>query len=65
MTTIHVKGMSCDHCSQAVTKALSAIPGVSDVKVNLADGEVRFEEASPVDAETVRQAIERIGFEVA
>ena len=35
MPTLTVKGMSCNHCKQAVTKALEAIPGVSDVSVDL------------------------------
>lgn len=65
MTTIHVKGMSCNHCSQAVSKALEALPGISDVRVNLDSGEVSFKESSPVSMDEVRQAIDRIGFEVA
>mgnify|MGYP002555511504 CR=1 FL=1 len=30
MPTLTVKGMSCNHCKQAVTQALEALPGVSD-----------------------------------
>lgn len=28
-TTLNIDGMSCGHCVQAVTKALSAVPGVT------------------------------------
>ena len=35
MPTLTVKGMSCNHCKQAVTQALEALPGVSDVNVDL------------------------------
>ena len=40
---ITVKGMSCGHCAAAVTKALGALPGVSQVQVDLATGRVTFE----------------------
>ncbi len=65
MTTIHVKGMSCKHCSQAVSKALSEIPGISEVNVDLSAGVATFTEDTPVNMDDVRAAIERIGFEVA
>ncbi|EPR42817.1 Heavy metal transport/detoxification protein [Desulfovibrio sp. X2] len=64
MRTIKVKGMSCQHCVASVTEALSKIPGVSQVKVDLASGTATFAEASPVSAATLTQAIEGIGFEV-
>lgn len=65
MTTIHIKGMSCQHCSQAVSRALNEIPGISEVKVDLSAGVATFTESSPVSMDDVRAAIERIGFEVA
>ncbi|MGB5233404.1 MAG: cation transporter, partial [Desulfoprunum sp.] len=34
MATIKIKGMSCQHCVAAVTKALSELPGISNVKVD-------------------------------
>ena len=64
MTTIKVKGMSCKHCEASVTKALSEINGITDVRVDLEKGEATFNEATPVAAETIRNAISRIGFEV-
>ena len=33
--SIQVEGMSCEHCVQAITKALRALPGVADVAVDL------------------------------
>jgi len=64
MTTIKVKGMSCQHCVASVTKALSEIEGVTDVQVNLEKGEATFNEQSPVPEQTIKDAITRIGFEV-
>jgi len=64
MSTIKIKGMSCQHCVASVTKALSAIAGISDVKVSLERGEASFSESSPVSRETIKDAITKIGFEV-
>ena len=33
---LNVEGMMCEHCSARVEKALSAVPGVTKVKVDLA-----------------------------
>jgi copper chaperone len=64
MKVIRVKGMSCNHCVMAVTKALNEIHGVENVKVDLAKGEVAFEEKSPIDMEIVRERIRKAGYEV-
>jgi len=64
MSTIKIKGMSCQHCVSSVTTALSAIAGISDVKVSLEKGEATFTERSPVPKETIKDAITKIGFEV-
>jgi len=62
--TIKVKGMSCQHCVMSVTKALSAIEGITDVQVSLEKGEATFNEKSPVPDQTIKDAITKIGFEV-
>jgi copper chaperone len=64
MSTIKIKGMSCQHCVASVTKALSGIAGISDVKVSLEKGEATFTESSPVPGQTIKDAITKIGFEV-
>ncbi len=63
MPTLTVKGMSCNHCKQAVTKALEAIPGVSDVSVDLEKGEASWTESRPVDIAGVKKAVNTLGFE--
>ena len=62
--TIKVKGMSCQHCVASVTKVLSGIQGITDVKVSLEKGEATFKEESPVPAQTIKDAITKIGFEL-
>ena len=62
MTTISIKGMSCQHCVASTKSALEKVPGVSNVKVDLEKGEASFD--GEVDKETVKKAIIGIGFEV-
>ena len=64
MTTIKIKGMSCNHCVIAVNKALNAVDGVANVKVSLVAGEAAFEEKKPVDMAVVKEKIKKAGFEV-
>ena len=64
MKTIKIKGMSCNHCVMAVTKALNGIEGIKDVKVDLEKGEATFDETKPVDMEIISEQIERAGYEV-
>lgn len=64
MPTIKISGMSCGHCTAAVTKALQAIDGVSEVNVDLEKKEASYSENKPVSLETIRAAITKIGFEV-
>lgn len=64
MSTIKIKGMSCNHCVMAVQKALSAIDGVRNVKVDLQKGEATFDEATPVDMNTLREVVTKAGYQV-
>lgn len=61
--TISIEGMHCQHCSAAVTKALEALPGTSNVTVNLEKGQAQLEAGANSDA-ALREAIEDIGFDV-
>ncbi len=64
MTTINIKGMSCQHCVMAVQKALNGIEGIQDVVVDLAANQATFETVQPVDMEVVKERIKKAGFEV-
>jgi copper chaperone len=64
MTTIKIKGMTCNHCVMAVNKALNEIEGIKDIKVDLQKGEATFEEAKTVDMNMVRERIKKAGYEV-
>ena len=64
MPAITVTGMSCQHCVSAVTKALEAIDGISDVTIDLLSGKVEWKESIPVPMETIEGAVTGIGFEI-
>ena len=65
MPTVKITGMRCGHCVASVTKALEKIEGVSNVSVDLDKGEAAFQEEKEVAIATIKDAIEKIGFEVA
>ena len=65
MKTIKIKGMSCNHCVMAVTKALKEIDGISNVKVDLQKAEATFDEVKPVDMEIVKERIRKAGYDIA
>ena len=64
MTTIKIKGMSCNHCVRAVTRALEAIGAIKNVKVDLKRGEASFDETGPVDMEKIREQIKKAGYDI-
>jgi copper chaperone len=64
-STFTVKGMTCSHCVQSVTQELSALPGVTDVQVDLASGGVTVASDAPLSDEAVRAAVDEAGYELA
>jgi copper chaperone len=65
MATIKIKGMSCNHCVMAVTKALKEIDGIKNVSVDLKGGIATFDQEERVDMDVVRERIRKAGFDVA
>ncbi len=59
---VEIEGMSCEHCAKVVKEALSRLPGVEAVEVELQAGEARL--AGSPDPEAVRQAVEEAGYRV-
>ncbi|WP_028646739.1 heavy-metal-associated domain-containing protein [Nocardiopsis sp. CNT312] len=60
----NVEGMSCGHCVGAVTEEVTAVPGVTGVEVDLETGRVTVTGDGPVDADSVRSAIDEAGYGV-
>jgi copper chaperone len=59
-----VKGMTCGHCVSSVSTEVGAIPGVSEVSVDLAAGQVTVLSAEPLDVQVVRAAVDEAGYEL-
>lgn len=64
MGVLKVKGMSCQHCVMAVTKALNQLDGIQNVQVDLEKGEVRFNNTKSVASDRIEKAISDAGYEV-
>ena len=63
-TLLKVKGMSCQHCVMSVTKALGQLEGIKNIQVDLAKGEVRFDNTQEVASNRIEKAIAEAGYEV-
>lgn len=59
-----VPGMTCEHCTRAVSAEVSAVQGVSEVQVDLA-GKLVTVTGEDLDDRALRDAIEEAGYEVA
>lgn len=67
-TTYSVSGMTCAHCTSAVTEELSKLVGVRDVKIDLVAGgtsAVHVTSESGLDETAVREAVDEAGYELA
>lgn len=63
--TLHVEGMSCGHCENAVKKAVGALNGVGSVAVDLEEKTVMVEfDTEKVSVDTIRDTIEDQGYDV-
>lgn len=64
-TVLHVEGMSCEHCVKAVTKAVTALDGVSGVQVDLQGKTVTVEhDPEAATLAQMKEAIEDQGYDV-
>lgn len=62
--TLHVRGMSCDHCVKAIEEALGSLPGIERALVDLEKEEVHIQyDADIVDPNRMKEAITEAGYE--
>lgn len=63
--TLHIQGMACAGCTNAVMQALQGVPGVESVEVVLSDAQatVRFDPAR-VQPDQLKSAVEQAGYSV-
>jgi len=60
-----VVGMTCGHCVSAVTEELRRLPGVREVEVDLATGQVTVASDGPLPIDEVRTAVDEAGYALA
>lgn len=56
----HIEGMNCNHCRMAAEKALSSVPGVESVHVDLDSKEARV--TGTADEALLSKAVSEVGF---
>lgn len=61
--TFLVGGMMCENCAAAVTKAISAVHGVSSVKVDLAGKCAEVDYDGTASDKEIMDAIEDMGYD--
>jgi copper chaperone len=64
LSVITVTGMTCEHCEKAVRAEISAIPGVSQVDVDVASGEVRILAEPAPERADLQAAVEEAGYQL-
>ena len=62
--TYSVVGMTCDHCARSVSAEVAALPGVTDVQVDLPSGRVTVT-SDGLGTDQVRGAVEEAGYTLA
>lgn len=62
---INIEGMSCEHCINAITKAVKALSGVNSVNVNLKEKTVAVEyDNMKVSIDKIKEEIENQGYDI-
>jgi copper chaperone len=60
--TFTIKGMSCGGCVNSLTRVLKSVPGIEPLTIEVGKAQLRL--ADNVTSQTVKDAVERAGFEV-
>lgn len=59
--TLHIEGMNCGHCLNAVNRALSSLPGVSQLTVRMGRADLSYDPAS-LDPARIVAAVSAAGY---
>ena len=60
--TFAIQGMSCGGCVNSLTRVLKSVPGIEPLKIEVGKAHLRLDERAT--SQTVKEAVERAGFEV-
>jgi copper chaperone len=59
--TLHIEGMSCGHCLNAVQRALTTLPGVEIDSVRIGRADLRYDE-HVLDSTRIEAAVSDAGY---
>ena len=59
-----VSGMHCHHCVSSVTEEVSAVSGVTDVRVDLDSGQLIVISDTELPFESIEAAVDEAGYSV-
>ena len=60
--TFTIQGRSCGGCVNSLTRVLKSVPGIEPIKIEVGKAQLRLDERAT--SQTVKEAVERAGFEV-
>ena len=60
-----VSGMHCGHCVSSVTEEVSAVSGVTDVKVDLDSGQLTVVSNTEIPLQSIEAAVDEAGYSLA
>jgi copper chaperone CopZ len=60
-----VSGMHCGHCVSSVTEEVSAVSGVTDVKVDLDSGRLTVVSNTEIPLQSIEAAVDEAGYSLA
>jgi copper chaperone len=60
-----VSGMHCQHCVRSVTEEVSSVSGVTDVKVDLDNGQLIVTSDAEIPFGSIEAAVDEAGYSVA
>ena len=58
---LHIEGMSCGHCLNAVNRALQSVPGVEVESVQMGRADLRYDERT-TDLRALEAAVAEAGY---
>ena len=59
-----VRGAKCGGCLSKIEKSVSALPGVTQARLNLSNGQMRVRWTGPLAADRIAQTISDLGYGV-
>jgi copper chaperone len=59
--TLHIEGMSCGHCLNAVNQALSQLPGVRLEALRMGRADLQYDEAA-IEPARIEAAVTQAGY---